>query len=34
MKRELRVRLRFPTPQAMLADLAPRPAATQMKLAL
>jgi nucleoside-diphosphate-sugar epimerase len=34
MKRELRVRLRFATPQAMLADAAPRVAATQMKLAL
>jgi hypothetical protein len=34
MKRELRVRLRYPVPQAMFADLAPRIAATQMKLAL
>jgi nucleoside-diphosphate-sugar epimerase len=34
MKRELRVRLAYPVPQAMLAGVAPRSAATQMKLAL
>ncbi len=34
MKRELRLVLRYPTPQAMFAQSAPRVAATQMKLAL
>lgn len=34
MKRELRLRLRYPQPQTMFAGLAPRGAATQMKLAL
>ncbi len=34
MKRELRVRLRYPLPQVMLDALAPRGSATQMKLAL
>lgn len=34
MKRELRLRLRYPLPQAMFAALAPRGTATQMKLAL
>lgn len=34
MKHELRLRLRYPLPQAMFAALAPRGTATQMKLAL
>jgi nucleoside-diphosphate-sugar epimerase len=34
MKRELRVRLRYPAPQSMLAEPALRGTATQMKLAL
>jgi nucleoside-diphosphate-sugar epimerase len=34
MKRELRVRLRYPVPQALLARLAPRTTLTQMNLAL
>jgi nucleoside-diphosphate-sugar epimerase len=34
MKDELRVRLKYPLPQAMLAGLAPRGTATQMQLAL
>lgn len=34
MKRELRVRLRYPQPQALLSELAPRGVLTQMKLAL
>jgi hypothetical protein len=33
MKRELRVRLRYPTPQAMLDALAPRALRKQMPLA-
>jgi nucleoside-diphosphate-sugar epimerase len=34
MKRELRVRLRYPVPQALLSRLAPRTTLTQMNLAL
>ncbi len=34
MKRELRVRLRYPTPQAMLAEIAPRDLKKQLALAL
>ena len=34
MKRELRVRLRYPTPAAMLAEVAPRNLKKQLALAL
>jgi hypothetical protein len=34
MKRELRVRLRYPTPQALLAEVAPRELKKQLNLPL
>ena len=34
MKRELRVRLRYPTPQRLLADIAPRDLKKQLALPL
>ena len=34
MKRELRVRLRYPTPQTLLAELAPREFKKQLSLPL
>jgi hypothetical protein len=34
MKRELRVRLRYPTPQALLAEIAPHELRKQLQLPL